>query len=89
MQTDEHLRDLCPYGLLELLQNEEENGKIENRDIQELINNVESGSEAVQIKRVLEDLIVRISQNYFAKGMKVGAQMYVALMENLEEEEEL
>jgi len=89
LQTDEHLRDLCPYGLLELLQNEEENGKIENRDIQELINNVESGSEAVQIKRVLEDLIVRISQNYFAKGMKVGAQMYVALMENLEEEEEL
>lgn len=89
MQTDEHLRDLCPYELLELLQNEEENGKIENRDIQELINNVESGSEAVQIKRVLEDLIVRISQNYFAKGMKVGAQMYVALMENLEEEEEL
>jgi len=89
LQTDEHLRDLCPYELLELLQNEEENGKIENRDIQELINNVESGSEAVQIKRVLEDLIVRISQNYFAKGMKVGAQMYVALMENLEEEEEL
>ena len=40
----------------------------------------------MQFKTNFENLMVQIIHDTFARGMKVGAQMYVALMKSLEEE---
>lgn len=76
-----------PYVLLDTIQTEKENNEIENLYLKELIEKIDTGIEPMQIKANLKDLVYQLIQDYFARGIKVGVQMYVALMENLDEEE--
>ena len=53
----------------------------------ELIEKIENGEDPQHIKNDLEDLIWELTTDYFARGVQYGAQLYVAMMGSVEDEE--
>lgn len=53
----------------------------------ELVQKIDEGKDSQHIKNDLEDLIGELTTDYFARGVQYGAQLYVAMMESVEDEE--
>ena len=55
--------------------------------LNDLIQKIEDGEEPQCIKNDLEDLLWEITTDYFARGVQYGAQLYVAMMGSVEDED--
>ena len=87
MKIKDFAREIDPYMLLYSLQNEKSCVSLQKKFLSDLIQKIEDGEEPQCIKNDLEDLLWEITTDYFARGVQYGAQLYVAMMESVEDEE--
>lgn len=87
MKIKDFAREMDPYMLLYSLQNEKPCLSLQKKFLSDLIQKIETGEDSQCIKNDLEDLIWEITTDYFARGVQYGAQLYVAMMESVEDEE--
>lgn len=55
--------------------------------LSDLKQKIEDGEEPQCIKNDLEDLIWELTTDYFARGVQYGAQLYVAMIGSVEDED--
>lgn len=60
---------------------------LQKQFMSELVQKIDEGKDSQHIKNDLEDLIGELTTDYFARGVQYGAQLYVAMMESVEDEE--
>jgi len=87
MKIKDFAREMNPYSLLYTLQNEESCLSLQKQFMSELVQKIDEGKDSQHIKNDLEDLIWELATDYFARGVQYGAQLYVAMMESVEDEE--
>ena len=87
MKIKDFAREMNPYSLLYTLQNEKSCLSLQKKFMEELIEKIENGEDSQHIKNDLEDLIWELTTDYFARGVQYGAQLYVAMMESVEDED--
>ena len=87
MKIKDFAREINPYSLLYTLQTEKSCLSLQKKFMAELIEKIENGEDPQHIKNDLEDLIWELTTDYFARGVQYGAQLYVAMMGSVEDEE--
>lgn len=87
MKMKDFARAMDPYMLLYSLQNEKSCLKLQKEFLADLIQKIEDGKDSQCIKNDLEDLIWELATDYFARGVQYGAQLYVAMMGSVEDED--
>lgn len=87
MKIKDFAREMNPYSLLYTLQNEKSCLSLQKKFMAELIEKIENDEDPQHIKNDLEDLIWELTTDYFARGVQYGAQLYVAMMGSVEDEE--
>ena len=68
------------------LQNEQSCLSLQKMFMADLIQKIEACDNPEYMKTELEDLVLELTTDYFARGVQYGAQLYVALMKSVEEE---
>ena len=87
MKIKDFAREMNPYSLLYTLQNEKSCLSLQKKFMAELIEKIENSEDPQHIKNDLEDLIWELTTDYFARGVQYGAQLYVAMMGSVVDEE--
>lgn len=76
-----YIKEIDPVTLLWILQNEDAEDNVEKTHFETLMNSIENSESKEHIKNNLTDLLYTVVSNYYVRGMRDGAQLYVSLLE--------